>query len=149
MAGGTSSNFTSDGQLYLSIKSPGYGDMACNLGVAVTCLAVLALTLQSAAIQVSISLPAQTYTALPDIFDINCVAFSLNASGVFTAEVAMARKLQLCSAYWPWLCERPLWVASGLPQRSFIQRYIELMFPRCRSGICVRHRGFRSCCHVM
>ncbi len=69
--------------------------MACDLGIAVTCLAFLALTLQSGAVQISISLPAKTYTALPDIFDINCVAFSLNSSGVFTAEVAMARNSQL------------------------------------------------------
>ncbi len=80
---GTACSFSSDGQLHLSTKSPRYGDMTCDLRFAVTCLVVLALTLQSAAVQISISLPAKTYTALPDIFDINCVAFSLNSSGVF------------------------------------------------------------------
>ena len=65
--------------------------MACDLGIAITCLAILALTLQSGAVQISISLPAKTYTALPDIFEINCVAFSYNSSGVITADVARAR----------------------------------------------------------
>ena len=83
VSAGTFRSFTSDGHRHLSTKSPRYGDMAFDSRVAITCLAVLALTLRSAAVHISISLPSKTYTALPDIFDINCVAFSSNSSGVF------------------------------------------------------------------
>ncbi|DBA85793.1 TPA: hypothetical protein ACH3X1_005349 [Trebouxia sp. C0004] len=68
--------------------------MACDSGIAVTCLALLALTLQSGAVHFSISLPPKTYTALPDIFDINCVAFSFNSSDpvyAFVTEATEAR----------------------------------------------------------